>query len=404
MNDETMQPSGSKEATPEKSSLRLKVAGLFSYVGFPVEYVPQDCYDHVRNYQYCGTDLSPVYQYLLKPIAKACVSVTPPTVAPNIITLAGFACTAITLVIGLCITDKQFTTPAPSWYAALSAVSIFVYQTLDNMDGIQARKTGSSSPLGQLFDHGIDAMNATVLILIIGINSANGGVVLYISIIMTMTTFFCTTWEEYATGAFTLGFVNGPDDGLLGCSLMLALSALIGPVQFWTYQVPVLGYQLNQMMCPALVLAGVTTVILQLVITYRSFPEGFHKSLPALGSLAIFLSLFFLAAWRQTIHGGPQVIAIVAGGSVFGLMMCRLILSHVCHKKVAVLQREHVLMLPAVILPGYGTIVSLLLGVVSAAHYAIVAIDDFCVCLNVNAFSLKKVPPSLTKVDVKNGN
>jgi phosphatidylglycerophosphate synthase len=36
------------------------------------------------------------------------------------------------------------------------------YQTLDNLDGRQARRTGSSSPLGLLFDHGVDALNVTL--------------------------------------------------------------------------------------------------------------------------------------------------------------------------------------------------------------------------------------------------
>ncbi len=29
---------------------------------------------------------------------------------------------------------------------------------LDNMDGKQARRTGTSSPLGMMFDHGCDAL------------------------------------------------------------------------------------------------------------------------------------------------------------------------------------------------------------------------------------------------------
>jgi hypothetical protein len=37
------------------------------------------------------------------------------------------------------------------WYAA----SLWTYQALDALDGKQARRTGSSSPLGELFDHGI---------------------------------------------------------------------------------------------------------------------------------------------------------------------------------------------------------------------------------------------------------
>lgn len=37
-------------------------------------------------------------------------------------------------------------------------ITIIIYQNLDNLDGKQARKTKSSSPLGMLFDHGTDAV------------------------------------------------------------------------------------------------------------------------------------------------------------------------------------------------------------------------------------------------------
>ena len=39
--------------------------------------------------------------------------------------------------------------PSHSWSAGL-----FIYQSLDAIDGKQARRTGSSSPLGEVFDHG----------------------------------------------------------------------------------------------------------------------------------------------------------------------------------------------------------------------------------------------------------
>jgi len=35
----------------------------------------------------------------------------------------------------------------------------FIYFHLDNMDGKQARKTGNSSALGLIFDHGCDAIS-----------------------------------------------------------------------------------------------------------------------------------------------------------------------------------------------------------------------------------------------------
>lgn len=33
-------------------------------------------------------------------------------------------------------------------------VGLFAYQSLDAIDGKQARRTGASGPLGELFDHG----------------------------------------------------------------------------------------------------------------------------------------------------------------------------------------------------------------------------------------------------------
>ena len=43
---------------------------------------------------------------------------------------------------------------APRWVYLLNGMAGLVYLHLDCIDGKQARRTGSSSPLGQLFDHG----------------------------------------------------------------------------------------------------------------------------------------------------------------------------------------------------------------------------------------------------------
>lgn len=51
---------------------------------------------------------------------------------------------------------------APLWAYLLCAVGLFVYQSLDAIDGKQARRTNSSSPLGELFDHGCDSLSTGV--------------------------------------------------------------------------------------------------------------------------------------------------------------------------------------------------------------------------------------------------
>ncbi|PUU76825.1 hypothetical protein B9Z19DRAFT_1129130 [Tuber borchii] len=40
-------------------------------------------------------------------------------------------------------------------------VGLFLYQAFNACDGKQARRTRQSEPLGELFDHGVDAMNTT---------------------------------------------------------------------------------------------------------------------------------------------------------------------------------------------------------------------------------------------------
>lgn len=47
---------------------------------------------------------------------------------------------------------------APRWVYLVTAASVVLYVNLDCIDGKQARRTKSSSPLGQLFDHGCDAL------------------------------------------------------------------------------------------------------------------------------------------------------------------------------------------------------------------------------------------------------
>lgn len=47
------------------------------------------------------------------------------------------------------------------------ALGVFLYQSLDAVDGKQAKRTQSSNALGELFDHGCDALNVSVSVLFI---------------------------------------------------------------------------------------------------------------------------------------------------------------------------------------------------------------------------------------------
>lgn len=59
--------------------------------------------------------------------------------------------------IALLTHDLSLSKDVPGWRLVYYAISIVVYQTMDTLDGIHARNHRMSSPLGQLFDAGIDA-------------------------------------------------------------------------------------------------------------------------------------------------------------------------------------------------------------------------------------------------------
>jgi len=80
---------------------------------------------------------------------------TLPPRSPNVITIVGLFMPIGALCIAFAFNpamDGKGVVPA--WVPAFGAFATFAYATLDNMDGKQARRTGSSSALGLLFDHG----------------------------------------------------------------------------------------------------------------------------------------------------------------------------------------------------------------------------------------------------------
>jgi len=53
--------------------------------------------------------------------------------------------------------------PVPGWVFVNCAISLFIYQTMDAVDGKQARRADCASPLGELVDHGkINSYNQRV--------------------------------------------------------------------------------------------------------------------------------------------------------------------------------------------------------------------------------------------------
>lgn len=78
------------------------------------------------------------------PFAQFLLQFIPTWVAPNLITLSAMSMLAVVNVVFM-LPDPNDELPA--WKLVMMAVSILVYQHLDNIDGKQARKTGTPLPI-----------------------------------------------------------------------------------------------------------------------------------------------------------------------------------------------------------------------------------------------------------------
>lgn len=90
----------------------------------------------------------------------------PRWIAPNLLTFSGFMLTVINYIL-IAFYDYDFTVAnklheyrIPQWVFIVAGINVFVAYTLDGIDGKHARRTGSSSPVGELFDHGLDSYSS----------------------------------------------------------------------------------------------------------------------------------------------------------------------------------------------------------------------------------------------------
>mmetsp|Transcript_15216 Transcript_15216/g.28449 ORF Transcript_15216/g.28449 Transcript_15216/m.28449 type:complete len:402 (+) Transcript_15216:523-1728(+) len=171
------------------------------------------------SYTYLDTLLNPFWTFLTERL--------PLWMAPNVVTTIGGVCCWISYIFSVSYLKQG--TEIPTWLYLWNSFSLFAYYTLDCMDGKQARRTNSSSPLGQLFDHGIDAMgnlSHVQAVQCIFQLCPQSMVVLQCSL---QTAFYQAQWEEYYTGSLPHATGNvGVTEVTYGMAVWSLLTALFG--------------------------------------------------------------------------------------------------------------------------------------------------------------------------------
>jgi len=100
---------------------------------------------------------------------------------------------------------------------------------LDNLDGKQARKTGSSSFLGMIFDHQCDALTTFIFITGMGfIVGLNDPFYFAMAWAMTLFPFYLYTLRAYYTDRLDLAILNGASEGTIFACAWMSFTGFYG--------------------------------------------------------------------------------------------------------------------------------------------------------------------------------
>lgn len=197
-------------------------------------YIPHNKLENLKLYKYSSEDHSLISRYILKKWWNWFVQIFPMNMAPNVITLLGLFFIIANL---LCVFyyDPYLDSPSPRWCYFFYAFGFFMYQTFDGCDGCHARRTQQSGPLGELFDHTIDAINTTLGTFVVASAFQLGyGWMHLLALFASTCNFYTSTWEEYHTHTLYLSEFSGPVEGILIICLVFILTGIFGP-EIWQW-------------------------------------------------------------------------------------------------------------------------------------------------------------------------
>ena len=378
---------------------------------------------NLKKYKYAGEDRSYLYIHVLTPMNKFLVEFIPTNVAPNTITTIGLACTVTSHILTL-LYSPSFDTPLPPWLCYLAGFILFAYQTIDNLDGRQARRTNSSSPLGLLFDHGVDAINVSISTMVMmAILQLDTTPKLFYLWTTVFAPFVFATWEEYYTGSLVLAEVNGPTDGVFLC-IVFCVIAGFSP-HFWTNSFatnfPLLAYTpIGKWQTHWFVIGGGWLSVA--ATAYGNMREVSKRQSLLKGPLITLLPFIALHVTSLLwIHHSPSDLFtrhprlfLLSSGFLFCNLVCKLMLAHITAQPYKPLRTVLLPLLAVVgfvmlVRPAAGWVEDVLLYVLLVLHFVfwlhfvVGVIDEITEVLGIYAFSITKRRKEVVAADAGNG-
>lgn len=181
----------------------------------------------LKSHRFVGTDRSILSKYVIGHYTRWLVEKVPRGIAPNMLTLGGYVMMLASLLLTLVF--DPWLNSAPKYLPLANFALMFIYFTLDNLDGAQARRTNSGSPLGQLLDHGVDSNCALITSITLSSSLGLGLSQAFVALAFTiMTQFYLAGLEEKFTGHFVLAEISGASEGIALVMVLHLVSFVCG--------------------------------------------------------------------------------------------------------------------------------------------------------------------------------
>ena len=239
----------------------------------------------IKNFKYVGKDNSIFYSCFLSPCLNFLINFVPPTLAPNAITLASFLCNVLSFYVTYLNVGNDYEMELSRNTCLLQSVIHFLYLALDNLDGKQARKTGTSSAYGMLLDHGCDVFTNIIVCFnmnhLLMLGDSDFFSPLYFMALLPG--FYVLTYQEYVFGELTLGYCNGADEGNVLVSLFAFFGFLFGAE---IYAREFMGFTLGQLIALGTFVLSMLTIVVSGLLTilrktdYKTFIRAVYDWIP----------------------------------------------------------------------------------------------------------------------------
>lgn len=326
------------------------------------------------------------------------IDYVPLWMAPNLITAIGLLVNVVTVLVLVYFNpDFNYDREVPSWVYVLCAAGVFFYQTLDALDGKQARRTGSASPLGELFDHGCDAVSTIFLVLALCMALQLGPLAILQCLIVSQAIFYSAHWRAYVTGVMNFGSVDVTEAHMFIITVHL-LTAYFGP-GIWATEV--LNFSLSTIAAGTLIMSSLMSFFSNVNVCLEGGVgrEGTSVAETSVASPAIPLTLgivgyLYISSFDCFVQV-PMLVVFVTGMALS--KQCIKIV--VCHmSKTPMEMLDLTLTIPLIFffeqLLGLGFDSLLLLSVVALVNlwqlgdYCASVIKEICTYLNISCFTI----------------